>query len=261
MRRLAEISLFVPVAAGLHLAAFGLAGDGAPGGGGTGAGGDSVVTLAAAAPQVQALVAEWQTPPAAAVAPAAPLAPVSELAPVLDAPAPDRAPRAEPMPLSPPQPDLPPAVATASATPTPPTAQSSQPAPAPRPPKPAIAAQRAAGTGSGAVAGQAGSVSEPGRQKALSASWAAQIQAKVARAHRVPREAVRAGLSGDALVRIVVGHDGRLRAATLVRGSGHAVLDRAALASIKRAGRFPAAPDGLARDSLSFDVPLFFTVK
>ncbi|MEX5726648.1 hypothetical protein Ga0609869_000001, partial [Rhodovulum iodosum] len=76
MRALAELSLIAPLAAGLHLAAFGLAGapqGGAPGG--AGQGGESALTLAAAPPALAALADAWRRPPATGPAPAAPPAP------------------------------------------------------------------------------------------------------------------------------------------------------------------------------------------
>ncbi|MHC0052639.1 energy transducer TonB [Actibacterium sp. D379-3] len=266
MKRLAEIALFVPVAAGLHLAAFGLAGGAlsSSSGGAQGAGGDNLITLAAAAPQMAALVETWDAPPEAAAQTPAPLSPPQPEAAAMAAPT---------VPVAPPRPPLSTATPTL-ATPDPrpeiatepapwPEPADPRPAPATKPAKPSAAApaKRAAGSGGGAAAGQAGSAADAGQQRALASGWAAQIQARVARAHRVPATAARQGLTGEVLVRMVVGRDGRLISAGVRRGSGHAVLDRAALQSVRRAGRFPAAPAGFTSDRLGFDVPLVFALN
>jgi protein TonB len=54
-----------------------------------------------------------------------------------------------------------------------------------------------------------------------------------------PRVAVRNGWEGRVLVEMRVDGDGSLAAVRLVQGSGHAVLDEATLASVRRASPFP----------------------
>ncbi|MCO8145429.1 TonB family protein [Rhodovulum tesquicola] len=82
MRRLAELSVFLPLAAGLHVAAFGLAAgpQGAPGGGG-GEGGAALVTLAAAPPALSRLAEEWTAPPEVQTAAPEPVVPTHVTAP------------------------------------------------------------------------------------------------------------------------------------------------------------------------------------
>ena len=314
MRRLAEISLFLPVAAGLHAAAFGLvAGHVGGAGGGAGDGGAALVTLAAAPPSLARLAEEWQDAPAAeAEIPSplppdslsAPAVPLPEVAPqaraVPPVPAPPRAdaapmapapvaapPRpadlvmsldpppaedrvADPAPVSRPSParapdgpKAPPPDAALSSVPEPPARGAvsrarSKPSAAPSAAAPARAAQRAAGQGGAGRAGAAGHSApslSPAEVGALQAEWGARILARVNRVHRYPR-GTRA--NGRALVELVVARDGRLVSSRLTRSAGDSVLDRAALAAVRRAGRFPPAPAGLRAAQYSFTLPLRF---
>ena len=53
---------------------------------------------------------------------------------------------------------------------------------------------------------------------------------------------------------LTIGRNGRVSGARLVRRSGNAAVDRAALSAVRL--RFPAFPSDIARASLSFTVPL-----
>jgi protein TonB len=43
-----------------------------------------------------------------------------------------------------------------------------------------------------------------------------------------------------------------------LKSSGDSRLDRAALDAVKRAGRFPAAPQGFSKATMTFDLPVSF---
>ncbi|MCV2881496.1 energy transducer TonB [Actibacterium sp. XHP0104] len=247
MRRLAEAALFLPLAAGLHLAAFGIASDGGSGptGGGAGQGGQAEVTLAAIPPDLARRVETWDRPPEAeTTAPDLPRDAVTEAAPALPDTHTAPEPAAQPLALKRPEPPRPPAKAAAL----------------PKKPQPPVAAQKARGAGKAPIAGQAEG-QDAAQQQALTASWGARIQSRVARAHRYPAALRRQGHEGTAVVRMVIAADGRLISAALRRSSGHAELDEAALQSVRRAGRFPAAPDDLRADRATFDVPLKFEIR
>jgi len=55
-----------------------------------------------------------------------------------------------------------------------------------------------------------------------------------------PREAVLRGLEGEVLVNVSTDASGRVREARLERGSGHAILDAAALAAVRSLKSLPA---------------------
>lgn len=59
---------------------------------------------------------------------------------------------------------------------------------------------------------------------------------------RYPWSARQYGYEGDAIVRMHLARDGRVLSATLLRSSGHAVLDAEALDVVRRIGRFPPFP-------------------
>lgn len=65
-------------------------------------------------------------------------------------------------------------------------------------------------------------------------------------------------LEGRCLIVCIIRRDGSLKHAEVIRTSGNAVLDAAALRSVHKAGKFPAVPDEIPGDVLSFDVPLAF---
>jgi len=314
MRRLAEMALVLPVATGLHVAAFGIAGgDFGRAGGAGGDGGADLVTLAAAPPALAALAEAWTAAPEAQTE----TPDLSPVAPVKRAtlPAPDTRPRSSvtPIALAPPAADtdaqpspvpfrapaLPDRLAALAETapaasaergpfPEPPERIASLTAPvatdldappqpdrpedmarrveeSPRPlarpaapAEPPRAAQRASGPASGSAAGAGGHQAptlSAERAGALRAEWGGHILARVNRVHSYPH-GTRA--SGRAMVELVVARDGRLLSARLMQSAGDAVLDRAALAAVHRAGRFPAAPKGLTRASYSFTLPLRF---
>ena len=123
----------------------------------------------------------------------------------------------------------------------------------------AAPAQTAAGTGGGAQAGASGGAAAKALGKAQQAKlvsvWGGQIRARVERMKSYPAGARG---KGQVVLRITVARDGRITAARVGKSSGNAAFDRAALAAVKRAGRFPAAPKGLAEPSYSFNLPIRF---
>ncbi|WP_414898693.1 energy transducer TonB [Rhodovulum sp. YEN HP10] len=281
MRGGLEVLAFGGLALVLHLALW--PGDEAPGISAAGSGGEDLATLAAATAAIARQVSEWDSPPAppqALPAPEAPPPPEAppellppELVPELTAPAPRRpdlprlaaltAPEPPP-PEHQPDPDPKPEVHQARAdTPRPAERPDAKPAPKPQPAtqqavraaasqsSEAQQAQKAAGAG-GAARGRAGEATvatrDPGRVATLMAEWGAAIRARIQR--RVPEGAGR----GKALVELTVSARGALVSVRVVRSSGNARLDGLALAAVRQAGRFPAAPAGLGDAARSFSL-------
>jgi protein TonB len=77
---------------------------------------------------------------------------------------------------------------------------------------------------------------------------------------RYPRSSVRRGLEGLAVVAARVGADGVVRSVRLLRSSGHARLDRAALSAVGAARFRPALRDGEAIASV-VHVPIRFRLR
>ncbi len=296
MMRAVETVLFLSLATGVHLGFWAMSPgpDGLPQAGDLGTG---PVTLTAAAPRDADLVARWTRPPETAPTPAAPNAPaVTDPAlppaalplPARAAPAappllparealvrPDLTPLPRPAPpqATAPTPPAPPVTKAAPVMssvpgtrpdPTPPTrptppAQAQAPDPATDPARPS---QRAAGPvapqtpAAGSTAGRAEpNAAQTARAQALQADWGARIQRKV---HRHLRHPGGTAGQGTARVSLTVNRAGHLTGLRLIRSSGIPAFDQAALAAVHRAGRFPAAPDGLDEASYAFTLSLSF---
>lgn len=157
-------------------------------------------------------------------------------------------------------------LAEADTAPPPPAAPATRPRARPRPPDPGSAAKPdgaaaataqsrpsrpAAAPGGSDRAASANTASHSGVQ----AKWGARIQRKVHRQLFYPRGA---SGSGTARVALTVDRTGRLTGLRLTRSSGVAAFDSAALDAVRRAGRFPAAPDALTGASYTFTLSLAF---
>lgn len=90
-------------------------------------------------------------------------------------------------------------------------------------------------------------------------SYAAGVRAIVARHKEYP---VTTGKSfaGRCLIICIINRDGTLKHAEIIKSSGNPYLDRAAVRSVKNAGKFPKIPDAIAGNEFSFDVPVTFNI-
>lgn len=192
---------------------------------------------------------------------------------------PDPAPEPE-VEIEAPVPDIPEAapvpVPVKPAPPKPTKPKRAKPKPAkPKPAKPAVAkartsktnaagqptggpstgGQRAAGRGGGTRAGDGGAV-RAAQEKDLRRSWGVAIRARIDRRKSYPPAAGRA--KGTVTLRLTVGRGGQLAAVSVARSSGNPALDQAALAAVRRAAPFPAAPAGLGKSSYNFVLPINF---
>ena len=270
MSRLAALTAF-GAALGLHLAVFAALPPTADQAALQAAGedGDSLISLAPA--DLSALIAEWEAPPdlpplpqplpppvleAAVQAPTQ--TPAPETAPPIAAvqlPSPDTAPVADTAPEPPKPVEKPKTVEKPKAKPEP---QAKAKPAEPKPQSPAAPAQKAAGKGGAATAGEGGKDATASLSKAqakkLTATWGASIRARIERKKSYPAKAN--GAAGKVVLRLVVGADGGLRGVSVAKSSGNAALDAAAVAAVKKAGRFGAAPSGLGETS--FTLPITF---
>jgi protein TonB len=106
----------------------------------------------------------------------------------------------------------------------------------------------------------AGGAADAGGRAAIS-SYFARVQAHLLR-HRVyPPEARSSGITGVASVVFSLGRDGSVLSASLARGSGHAVLDQAAVAMVRRAAPFPPIPAEIAVSRLEMGAPIRFDLR
>ena len=78
---------------------------------------------------------------------------------------------------------------------------------------------------------------------------------------RYPAQALASGWTGTAEVRFRVGADGRPQAATLVRSSGHELLDRAALNMIDAGALRARLPESLRGKAFAVALPVVFNLE
>ncbi len=78
---------------------------------------------------------------------------------------------------------------------------------------------------------------------------------------RYPPQAMASGWTGSAEIRLEVGRDGRPRAATVVRSSGHEPLDRAALAMIDAGALRARLPESLRGKAFAVVLPVVFNLE
>jgi periplasmic protein TonB len=130
-----------------------------------------------------------------------------------------------------------------------------KPAPAER------AAVPEAPSGSGRKVSAAGGGGTPevsaGAAKSLLADWGGSLRRKVERARRSPAGAE--GQTGKVTLRLSVAVSGKVLGVAILRSSGVAALDKAAVDAVRRAGRLPKAPKGLGAASYDFNLPVVFT--
>lgn len=95
---------------------------------------------------------------------------------------------------------------------------------------------------------------------AAAQTWQGRLLAHLERRKRYPAEARARRLQGVAHVCFTMDRQGRVLSATLERSSGHAALDREALALLQRAQPLPAPPDETPGERITLTVPVeFFT--
>ncbi len=106
------------------------------------------------------------------------------------------------------------------------------------------------------VAPAQGSGESPER---IFASWRKELLAHLNRHKRYPRnpDAVHA----ETLVELAIDMDGRVTAANVLKGSGSAAFDEAALAMIHRADPVPKPPPIVVRSGLRFELPVIFRAR
>lgn len=156
-------------------------------------------------------------------------------------------------------------------TPPPPPRQTAeQPRPQPQPqPSQGSRGQQAANQTRGSADGQAneGATAQGSRQasggqaagNAAVSNYPGKVVSRLRRALRYPSAANRDRLSGEVQVRFTVSASGSVSGISVVRSSGYAILDQAAVATVQRAAPFPAIPPAAGRSSWPFTVPLAFS--
>ena len=93
----------------------------------------------------------------------------------------------------------------------------------------------------------------------LRATWQRQLLAHFDRNKRYPVNA--AQLNAEIILTFTLDRRGRVLSSNVVRGSGNAAFDDAALAMMKRSDPVPQPPPVVADEGLTFTLPVIFRVK
>ncbi len=163
----------------------------------------------------------------------------AEVAPPPEDPAPEPEPPPEPAPLAealPPPPEPPP-VDPPRKHPTEPPRRERRP----EPPRPAPSIEAAARAAARAAAGEA--------RRAAAASYAALVAGEIRRHRHYPPAAREANVTGVVVVAFTVGPGGTIVSHSIVRSSGHGILD-GAVRSMMGAVRLPPPPGGVFTSSI-----------
>jgi protein TonB len=107
----------------------------------------------------------------------------------------------------------------------------------------------------------AASAISAGASAAAIASYNQLVAAHLQRFKQYPPGAKAAGQQGTARLSFSLGRGGQVLASRLAGSSGHAALDGETLAMVRRAQPFPAFPPDMKQASMSFNVPVAFSIR
>jgi periplasmic protein TonB len=93
----------------------------------------------------------------------------------------------------------------------------------------------------------------------MRATWQKELSAHLDKHKRYPAE--RSHKSAEILVSFALDRMGHVLSASIVKGSGDAAFDEAALAMVRRSDPVPQPPPLVADEGLSFTLPVIFRVK
>jgi protein TonB len=93
------------------------------------------------------------------------------------------------------------------------------------------------------------------------ASYNQLVAAHLQRFKQYPPASKAAGQQGTARLNFSLGRSGQVLASRLAGSSGHAALDGETLAMVRRAQPFPAFPPDMKQASMSFNVPVQFSIR
>jgi periplasmic protein TonB len=107
----------------------------------------------------------------------------------------------------------------------------------------------------------AASAISAGASAAVMASYNQLVAAHLQRFKEYPPGAKAAGEQGTARLSFSLGRAGQVLGSRLAGSSGHAALDGETLAMVRRAQPFPGFPPEMKQGSMSFNVPVQFSIR
>jgi TonB family protein len=93
----------------------------------------------------------------------------------------------------------------------------------------------------------------------MKVTWQKELVAHLDRHKRYPAE--RQQKTAEITVNFEIDRTGKVLAVSVVKGSGDAAFDEAAVAMVRRSDPLPAPPPLIADEGLSFTLPVIFRVK
>lgn len=138
--------------------------------------------------------------------------------------------------------------------------------PGPSRPSPETSAKSSPATAPGAKASGSPAASprggpSPAVRASAERAYLAELQRAIARHQRFPEDARRRKATGVATLAFVVHADGRIGQVRVVKSSGDAALDQAAVSALARLGRFKPIPASIGRSSWPMRVPIRFDLR
>ena len=97
--------------------------------------------------------------------------------------------------------------------------------------------------------------------RAAEQSYNSKVLARLRAAKKYPAAARGKGIEGTAILSFTISSSGRLTSARVVRGAGHPLLDSAVLAMARNAAPFPAFPNSISKNQMTFSVPVQFKIN
>lgn len=97
--------------------------------------------------------------------------------------------------------------------------------------------------------------------QAAKADWQARVLGHLRQYRRYPRAAESGGQEGTVTLAITLDRQGRVLAAERRHGSGYAMLDAEALATVRRASPLPPPDAAIPGDPLTIEVPIAFALR
>jgi protein TonB len=107
----------------------------------------------------------------------------------------------------------------------------------------------------------AASIATAGASAAAVASYNQLVAAHLQRFKQYPPASKAAGERGISRLSFSLGRGGQVLGSRLAGSSGHAALDAETLAMVKRAQPFPSFPPEIKQASMSFSVPISFSIR
>ena len=92
-------------------------------------------------------------------------------------------------------------------------------------------------------------------------NYLTRLSRHLARFYEYPRRARRLGQEGTPVIVFEFRRDGTLLAQSLRTGSGHKLLDEAALAMLRQAAPLPEVPEDMSGQSFSYALPVRFSLR